>query len=228
MKENLVGKNKVMKKAIYKIQNKINKKIYIGQSKDPEKRFKEYSSGQSGYISLIEKAILKYGVENFTFEILGWFEDYNKKEKEFISYYRSLVPGGYNILPGGNNPPLLQGENHPNASITLEIAKAIQKDLLNHKIAKKQIMKKYNVSADLLRHMIVGDSWRDESLQYPLRPLEREINNRKVEEVIKLLQTTSLSQKEIGKKVGWSRSAITMINIGKNHYNPNIIYPIRK
>lgn len=28
-----------MKKAIYKIENKINHKIYIGQSKNPKERF---------------------------------------------------------------------------------------------------------------------------------------------------------------------------------------------
>lgn len=40
--------------------------------------------------------------------------------------------------------------------------------------------------------------------------------------------TTKLSQTEIGKEVGWNRSAITMINIGKNHYDPNLDYPLRK
>ena len=31
-----------MKKAIYKIENKINHKIYIGQSKKPEERFLQH------------------------------------------------------------------------------------------------------------------------------------------------------------------------------------------
>lgn len=34
-----------MKKAIYKIENKINHKIYIGQSIHPEHRFLEHSRG---------------------------------------------------------------------------------------------------------------------------------------------------------------------------------------
>ena len=37
-----------------------------------------------------------------------------------------------------------------------------------------------------------------------------------------------MSQKEIGQEVGWNRSAITMINIGKNHRQENLDYPIRK
>ena len=46
--------------------------------------------------------------------------------------------------------------------------------------------------------------------------------------VIELLKNTKMSQKEIGQEVGWNRSAITMINIGKNHHQENLDYPIRK
>ena len=70
-----------MKKAIYKIENQITHKLYIGQSQNPEHRFKEHCYSSSAYTSLISRAIQKYGVDNFTFEILGWFEDYNEKEK---------------------------------------------------------------------------------------------------------------------------------------------------
>lgn len=73
-----------MKKAIYKIENKINHKIYIGQSNDPERRWREHCHRREKYTSLLERAINKYGKENFIFEILGWFEDYNEKEKEYI------------------------------------------------------------------------------------------------------------------------------------------------
>ena len=75
-----------MKKAIYKIENKINHKIYIGQSKNPEERFLQHCYKNEKYKSLINEAILKYGKNNFSFEIIGWFEDYNEKEKYYISY----------------------------------------------------------------------------------------------------------------------------------------------
>ena len=61
-----------MKKAIYKIENKINHKIYIGQSVNPAKRFKQHCN-TSKYNSLITKAIEKYGENNFSLEILGWY-----------------------------------------------------------------------------------------------------------------------------------------------------------
>ena len=71
-------------KAIYKIENKINHKIYIGQSNDPNRRFIEHCEKNLKYRSLVHDAIIKYGKENFSFEILGWYEDYNEKEIEFI------------------------------------------------------------------------------------------------------------------------------------------------
>lgn len=212
-----------MKKAIYKITNKINQKIYIGQSKEPERRFLQHCHQTTKYKSLINDAIKKYGKENFTFEILGWFEDYNEKEKYYINYYLCRAPYGYNLTNGGEEPPV-----GANSKIDKETAILIQKDLMNFKIPRKQITAKYKVTSDIVRHINDGTSWKNEELIYPLRPAEKEISNEKALKVIELLQTTKLSQKEIGKIVGWNRSAVTMINIGKNHRQENLEYPIRK
>ena len=212
-----------MKKAIYKITNKINQKIYIGQSSNPEQRFLQHCYKHEKYISLINKAILKYGKENFDFVIIGWFEDYNEKEKYYIEYFGSMVPNGYNLSKGGEKPPI-----GTHRTINKEIAEQIQKDLLNWNIPRKQIVSKYKVTFDIVRHINEGNSWYDETLKYPLRPNEKKINELKVDKIIDLLKNTQLTQKEIGAMVGWNRSAITMINIGKNHYRDNIDYPIRK
>ena len=217
-----------MKKAIYKITNKVNNKIYIGQSKNPEMRWEAHCQKKERYESLIHKAIIHYGRENFTFEILGWFEDYNEKEKYYIQLYRSLTPYGYNIMTGGEVPPVHYGEENPAAKINNETAELIKKDLMNWSIPRKQIVKKYHVTHDIVRHINEGDSWRDCNLTYPLRPQEKELDKLKVEKVIELLTTTDLSQKEIGRRVGWNRSAVTMINTGKNHYNPDLTYPLRE
>lgn len=211
-------------KAIYKIENKVNHKIYIGQTNHPERRFQEHCWNLTNYTSLISSAIQKYGKENFTFEVLGWFEDYNEKEKEFIALYNSLVPYGYNIMKGGEEPPHI----HQGAKITEEEAHQIQQELLDWTVPRKTIVKKHKITQDMIRHIIEGRSWRDENLTYPLRPTEKEIDNWRAEQVIDMLQHTNLPQREIGRKVGWNRSAVTMINIGKNHHRDDLDYPIRK
>lgn len=216
-----------MKKAIYKYENKINHKIYIGQTNDINRRFKEHLYKQSYRTSLIERAIQKYGIENFTFTILEWTENYNEREQYWIEYYRSYKPYGYNICEGGGYLPNQQKDNHSQAQITEEVARKIQQDLMNFNIPRRQIMKKYHVTVMIIENINSGHTWNYYNLTYPLRPTETELNNIKALKVIDLLKNTTLSYEEIGKQVGWGRSQISMINCGDNHHQKNIIYPIR-
>lgn len=54
--------------GIYKITNKINSLSYIGQSKQLERRINSHMRSYED--SEIDDAIKKYGVNNFTFEVL--------------------------------------------------------------------------------------------------------------------------------------------------------------
>lgn len=92
--------------CIYKITNKIDGKIYIGQTlnKDPWKRIKKHLIIRKIRPSYISKAINHHGKENFTFEIICSAFDQsglNDLEQHFISYYNSLAPNGYNFASGG-------------------------------------------------------------------------------------------------------------------------------
>lgn len=217
-----------MEKAIYKIENLINHKIYIGQSNDPERRWDEHKNKSVKGRSLIKDAILKYGEENFSFEVLGWFEDYDNKEQEFILQYNSLAPNGYNITPGGNAPPHGKGEDNNFAKISNETAAAIKRDLKDYSILRKDIKQKYDVTDDIIRHINDGSSWHDDNETYPLRPGELELNNIRAFNIIKDLILTDIPQNQLGPKYGWGRSSAKMINWGKNHHDPRLIYPIRQ
>lgn len=94
--------------GIYKITNKINKKSYIGQSINIQKRvhqhfWKAKCKKDVSYNSALHNAIRKYGQINFQIEILQEcsVENIDEKEKYYIKYYNTLVPNGYNILSGG-------------------------------------------------------------------------------------------------------------------------------
>ena len=75
--------------GIYKITNKINGKSYIGQSIHIEERWKEHLYRNSSHISLIKLALQKYGVDNFTFEVIEECspEELDKKEIYWIKYF---------------------------------------------------------------------------------------------------------------------------------------------
>jgi group I intron endonuclease len=100
---------------IYKITNTLNGKIYIG--KDTTSDPKYYGSGL-----LIRRSIEKYGIDNFTKEIIDITEDYDElsdKEKYWIKQYNSTNPEiGYNISEGGDGGNTLS--NHPDLDIIKE------------------------------------------------------------------------------------------------------------
>jgi group I intron endonuclease len=95
---------------IYKATNKLNKKVYIGQTiQKLNQRIKghKHAALKTKKIGLFNNAIRKYGIENFEWKIVCecyLFEDLQIAEKVFISYYNSNSRGiGYNNTDGGNN-----------------------------------------------------------------------------------------------------------------------------
>ena len=95
---------------IYKITNNINNKCYIGQTiKTPEERWKEHKQHAFGTHAndvnkSLYKAMRKYGIENFSFEVLQnnieTYEQLDKAEIYWIDFYNSFVKG-YNETFGG-------------------------------------------------------------------------------------------------------------------------------
>lgn len=93
---------------LYRITNKQNGKIYIGQTVQPDKRWSQHRNDAAKPTMVIHHAIKKYGADNFEFEVIAGcktWEDTNDVETLLVSQYGSLVPNGYNIAPGGMNAP---------------------------------------------------------------------------------------------------------------------------
>ena len=219
-----------MGKYIYKITNILNGKAYIGQSNNPKRRFTEHKNirCKETSVSLIGRAITKYGAENFSFEILGYFEDYNQKERDYIEQFGTLFPNGYNLQKGGEEPPVHYGEDNWISKLTQEKVDKIIEAILDWDYPRREIIKDLDITQDMFRHINEGTAWRKEDLNYPLRPPEAELIEKKARQVKKMLKETNLSQKEIAKQVKLKRSFVTMINIGKNHFDENETYPLRK
>ena len=89
--------------TIYKYTNTINKKVYIGQTRQLlEKRAKYNGSGYQHCVHFYA-AIQKYGWESFVPEILEEVDENKADEREqyYIQLYNS-INNGYNIDLGGH------------------------------------------------------------------------------------------------------------------------------
>lgn len=102
------GCEKMEKYLIYIHRNKINGKVYIGQTKDTWQR---RARGGAGYISSphFYSAIQEYGWENFEHFVLEdnlTSKEADKKEKYWINVFNSTNPDkGYNLTNGGKAIP---------------------------------------------------------------------------------------------------------------------------
>jgi hypothetical protein len=85
--------------TIYRITCKITGKIYIGKHQT-----KDLHDGYMGSGKLLMRAQKKYGLENFSKEILHVFqteEEMNIKEAELVTEEFCLREDTFNICPGG-------------------------------------------------------------------------------------------------------------------------------
>lgn len=102
--------------GIYKFTNKFNGKIYIGKSKNIERRYKcHIKDSKTDEKNYFHRALKKYGSEGFDFEVLiecPWLEGCSKEEIKkvldyweifYIKYYNSNNKEyGYNQTEGGD------------------------------------------------------------------------------------------------------------------------------
>lgn len=169
----------------------------------------------------------KYGADAFTFEILEHTEDYNEREKYYIKLYNSTDElYGYNILDGGENPPV-----RASAVLSLTEVKDIQNMFLSGCTLDDICEAFPSVTRGQISKINNGKAWRDDSLEYPLKKdNDNEIGEELANLIINDLCNTTITQKEIAKKYNVSRTCVTAINNGsvQKYYNELYTYPLRK
>lgn len=99
---------------IYKITNIVNGKVYIGKTNNVEKRWSKHvrhsCDPKCKHHFILHQAIAKYGVINFSHEIIETVNDERlslDREVYWISFYKSNVSRygsqhGYNLTDGGD------------------------------------------------------------------------------------------------------------------------------
>lgn len=123
--------------GIYRIVNNFNGRMYIGASKNIEKRFHDHYSkcyyDKQEWNKHLYQEMRKYGRENFTSEVIEECpeEQLNDREIYWISYYNTYEdPEEYNDTPGGPNTGEKNrhiGEDHGKALLTEDDVKFCRK-----------------------------------------------------------------------------------------------------
>lgn len=153
--------------GIYKIENLINGKVYIGQSIHIERRWMEHC--QSSSHSLIGKAIQKYGKENFSFQILEETTDLNQLnelESNYIKKFNSIVPNGYNIVLIDNQ------QHHQFNKYTQEIFYQIINKIKYSSLSFQEIADEYDLDLSMIYYINRGDYHYLPNETYPLREVK--------------------------------------------------------
>lgn len=101
-----------MESGIYKIRNKKNDKVYIGSSRNIERRFREhkvYLKNDSHCNNHLQNSWNKYGKENFEFKPVLYcsVDDLVFYEQRTIDSYKACDRKfGYNIKPKADDSQL--------------------------------------------------------------------------------------------------------------------------
>lgn len=105
----------------------------------------------------------KYGIENFSFEVLEecTSDQLDAKEIAFIEQYNSYGDGGYNQDAGGWNA--IHGK------LTTDEVLEIHRLLSERKITMRQIAEKYDVHYNTIKTINNGTAWVLDGVKYPIR-----------------------------------------------------------
>lgn len=221
----------IIKKDIYIIKNDINDKLYVGQSRNPKKRFNEHCKKSNSKYSLISRAIQKYGREHFSLEVVEHnIELYNEREKYWISALNTLAPYGYNVLRGGDEPPIRYGDDSSQCKLTDEELCKLKKDLRDTDESLMSLAKKYNISKKQVLRINHGVSRCVLGEQYPIRQSPNrngKLSEEDVDAIIDLLKYSYFFNGEIARMFGVQVHAISDINDGSRHRRNGEKYPIR-
>ena len=221
----------IIKKDIYIIKNDINHMVYIGQSVNVKNRFRQHCKPCNMNNSLIGKAIKKYGVKHFWIEVLErQVENYNDREKYWINYFNSIVPNGYNVSIGGEEPPTYYGDDHPQCKLSDVDVKNLKYDLANTDFSLSSLEKKYHISKRQVMRINLGISRANLWEKYPIRykpNINGKLTKEDVDMIIHLLSHTYQFNGDIARMFGVDVHAISKINSGQSHKRTNIEYPIR-
>lgn len=228
IKENTEGQVMIEYGRIYKYTNLINKKVYIGQTKQSLKQRHKNHLSELNDNTYFHRAILKYGIENFKLELVEDNIPYDKldeREKYWIQYYDSFYTSnkGYNLTQGGQWGSGTQ-------ILTRNQANQIQQEILNLNISFVDLANKYCVSTTCISDINTGRTFYNNHLKYPLRSGREhsDLNLKTFLKIVDMLQNTKETFEEIARINNVKVYTISIINRGLHSFcSKKYSYPLR-
>ena len=154
---------------IYKTTNKINQKVYIGKHQSSEYDEKYFGSGK-----ILRRAIEKYGLENFSNEIIDTAdtdEELNEKEKYYIKHYKDLYGKDcYNLASGGDGGDVFKYQSSEHKQQFVDKMTEINKQRCStedfkNKLSKATSKRYQDINERKLHSEKIRDVWSDKKLR---------------------------------------------------------------
>lgn len=191
---------------IYKLENKINGKCYIGKSKKPNKRLIQHKRLVGKKRHKLYDAINHYGWDNFEFSIIDETESKNINELE-IHYIKKLdtINNGYNYTKGGTG-----GDTFTNKSEQ-------EKEITRKKLSIPSSEKTKKLLSEMSKNLWLNDEYRTKVLTKQKKFMNTDEYKEKVSKGLKTkLQNPEMreiwSKAKKGKKNGNWLGYIVMYN----------------
>ena len=199
---------------IYKIENLVNGKMYVGLTNNPQRRKTRHFGDLYNHIHdnpHLQKAYDKYGAEAFRFEVIesydGTQDEIKQYEKEWIAKLDTFH-NGYNCNPGGDqsyNPGKLSKQE------VFEILSVVEK--LDHKGPK--LAEIYGVSVKVISNVRCRKSYNEYCSEYDKLPQEEK------DRIFVLMNSIHHFTKQLNvNRRKYSREQIYMIYIDRDYKLP--------
>lgn len=198
---------------IYIITNKVNSKVYIGQTrKSLSERMRHHFSKYETCIKL-KKAIEEYGKGNFLYNVLELvpYSQLNERESYYIGEYNS-IENGYNIKKGNSK---FRGRK-------IHSIKELQEDIVNDYntgMNTKDIADKYHIALTSVYNSLQRANIKMRYCKNAIKPLRAKIDINKLSEMKRLGFKTAY----IANYFGVAKSSVKrMVNRHKNIIFPRV------
>lgn len=214
---------------IYKITNLISNHFYAGytsqsiSSRWSSHKWEALNTPPEENKSHLYNAMRYYGIDNFKIEPIYKFdeniEDWRKVETFYIEKLDARGSMGYNLLEGGDIPPVHYGSNNNlKTKIKDEQLPELIQMLQDSSIPLSKIAEHFNVSRSQIYRINKGEFKKQEGIKYPIRKYSQQ--EEYALQVMEILSTDiTLSNSKIAELIPcyFRANEIASINNGKKY-----------